>query len=158
MPTESPVEREPKFASRQGTSWQRKAVCEEEELGLIQRKLRSPRTFFVFVNSFWLRSSAPPPRDTSTKFSLCRTKSCTGGVGGCSSSPRIAAGPHKWFWSVHIDSWQGRLSLQLCHWFILGKRGGRYLLQRFVVGEAGVRELFGRGDFFQDSSHCAYCC
>ena len=61
-------------------TWQRKAVCEEEEFGLIQRKLRSPRTFFVFVNSFWLRSSAPPPpRDMSTKFSLCRTKSCTGG-------------------------------------------------------------------------------
>merc|ERR550532_1036708 len=117
MPTESPVEREPMFASRQGTSWQRKAVCEEEELGLIQRKLRSPRTFFVFVNNFWLRSSAPPPpRDTSTKFSLCRTKSCTGG------------------------------------------KEDVVLLPGFVVGEAGVRELFGRGDFFQDSSHCAYCC
>ena len=33
-----------------------------------------------------------------------------------------------------------------------------HLMQRFVVGEAGVRELFGRGDFFQDSRHgCAYC-
>ena len=69
----------------------------------------------------------------------------------------------------------------LCHWFILRKGGGRYLgeesiwlnmkevavrldrkfshlVQRFVVGEAGIGELFGRGDFFQDSSHCAYCC
>jgi len=70
------------FANRQGTSWQRKAVCEEDEFGLIHRKLRKPRTFFVFVNSFWLLSSAPPnpPRDMlSTKFSLCKTKSCTGG-------------------------------------------------------------------------------
>ena len=33
-----------------------------------------------------------------------------------------------------------------------------HLVQRFVVGEAGIGELFGRGDFFQDSSHCAYCC
>ena len=64
-------------------TWQRKAVCAEEEFGLIQRKLLRPRTFFVFVNNFWLRSSgplSPLPRlywgpILSTKFWLCRTKS-----------------------------------------------------------------------------------
>ena len=65
------------------STWQRKAVCAEEEFGLIQRKLLRPRTFFVFVNNFWLRSSgplSPVPRlywgpILSTKFWLCRTKS-----------------------------------------------------------------------------------
>ena len=93
------------------------------------------RTFFVFVNSFWLRSSAPP-RATSTKFSLCRTKSCTGGkedevlkmesifvstFNKLEERPKtavlpsagIAACPQKWFRPVNFDSWQGRLSLKL---------------------------------------------
>ena len=94
------------------------------------------QTFFVFVNSFWLRSSAPP-RATSTKFSLCRTKSCTGGKEdevlkiesifvsafkklegkrpktAVLPSAGIAACPQKWFRPVNFDSWQGRLSLKL---------------------------------------------